>query len=263
MTSVVTEKSDITLSVVIPAYNEANRLPAYLAAVIPCLAAGFGGAAEIIVVDDGSVDSTAAEAARADDGSGLVRVIRLQRNRGKGFAVKTGMLAARGRLRLFTDADGATPIEEVHKLLAAVESGADIAVASRALRDESRTVKSTFVRKVLGNGYNVLVRCLTVPGIRDTQCGFKLFRGEVAERLFSNQVIPGFGFDPEVLFLAHKLAYRIAEVPVNWQDVSGSKVNIMEDSLRMFSDLFRIRLRWLAGAYQRLPETEKPEYGKP
>jgi len=100
-------------------------------------------------------------------------------------------------------------------------------------------VNSTIVRKVLGTGFNMLVRCLAVPDIHDTQCGFKLFRGEVAECLFNRQSIPGFGFDPEVLFLAHKMGYRIAEVPVNWQDVVGSKVNVLKDSLRMFADLFR------------------------
>lgn len=258
MISASSGQSGIILSVVIPAYNEARRLPAYLASVISCLVAGFGSAAEIIVVDDGSTDTTVDEVSRVGDGSGMVRVIRLPRNMGKGCAVKTGMLAARGRLRLFTDADGATPIEELHKLLAAVECGADIAVASRALRDDSRTVNSTFIRRVLGTGFNMLVRCLTVPGIHDTQCGFKLFRGDVAERLFSRQSIPGFGFDPEVLFLAHKMSYRIVEVPVNWQDVVGSKVSVFKDSLRMFSDLFRIRLNWATGSY-RQPSGKKSD----
>jgi len=252
----VTEQTSISLSVVIPAYNEAERLPKYLATVVSCLAS-FGAAAEIIVVDDGSFDETAAAAGRVSVAPGMVRIIRLPQNMGKGNAVKTGMLAATGRLRLFADADGATPIEELHKLLAAVANGADVAVASRALRDDSRTVNSTLIRKVLGTGFNLLVRCLAVPGIHDTQCGFKLFRGEVAECLFKGQSIPGFGFDPEVLFLAHKMGYRIAEVPVNWQDVVGSKVHVLKDSLRMFSDLFRIRMNWYAGIYRHVVEMKR------
>lgn len=250
MTSSGSELSRIQLSVIIPAYNEVSRLPKYLTSVVRYLVDTFGTAAEIIVVDDGSLDATAEEALKADSGSGLVRVIRLKQNRGKGYAVKTGMLAAKGRLRLFADADGATPIEELHKLLVAVDGGADIAVASRALQDDSRIVDSRISRRVMGTCFNLMVRSLTVPGIRDTQCGFKLFNGAVADRLFTTQRIPGFGFDPEVLFLAHKLSYRIVEVPVNWKDVVGSKVNVLNDSVRMFLDLLRIRMFWKAGVYQ-------------
>jgi len=249
MTSCGGEQSSIKLSVIIPAYNEELRLPQYLARVVPYIAEMFGAAAEILVVDDGSLDATAAVSREAGKASGLVRVIRLEQNRGKGYAIKTGMLVAKGNLRLFTDADGATPIEELRKLLVAIDAGADIVVASRALRDDSRVVDSRWSRRIMGSCFNLLVRSLAVPGIRDTQCGFKLFRGEVAERLFKLQRIPGFGFDPEVLFLAHKLSCRVVEVPVNWQDVAGSKVNVLRDSVRMFSDLFTVRMNWHAGAY--------------
>lgn len=250
MTSSGSEQPGIQLSVVIPAYNEEQRLPEYLASVMSYLVDNFGSGGEIIVVDDGSSDATAETAMNAGSGSGLVRVIRLEQNGGKGHAVKVGMLAAKGSLRLFTDADGATPIAELGKLVKAIDGGADIAVASRALRDDSRVVASKLSRKIIGTCFNVLVRIFAVPGIRDTQCGFKLFKGAVAQRLFSAQRIPGFGFDPEVLFLAHMLKYRIAEVPVNWKDVVGSKVNVFNDSLRMFSDLLRIRMYWRTGAYR-------------
>lgn len=250
MTSSGSEQPCIQLSVVIPAYNEEQRLPEYLASVRSYLVDTFGSGAEIIVVDDGSSDATAEAAMNADNGSGMVRVIRLEQNGGKGHAVKVGMLAASGRLRLFTDADGATPIAEFARLLAAIDGGADIAVASRALRDDSRVVASKLSRKIIGTCFNVMVRTLAVPGIRDTQCGFKLFKGAVAERLFTAQCIPGFGFDPEVLFLAHMLKYRVAEVPVNWKDVPGSKVSVFNDSVRMFFDLLRIRMYWSIGAYR-------------
>ncbi len=249
MTSSGAESSLIKLSVIIPAYNEAKRLPKYLTAVVQYIAEKFGSAAEILVVDDGSIDETAALTLKIGKESGLVRVIRLERNRGKGYAVKTGMLAAKGGLRLFTDADGATPIEELCKLLPAIEAGADIAVASRALQDDSRSVDSRLSRRIMGTCFNLLVRSLAVPEIFDTQCGFKLFRGDVADRLFNLQQIPGFGFDPEVLFLAHKMSCRVVEIPVNWQDVAGSKVDVIKDSARMFKDLFTIRMNWHKGAY--------------
>lgn len=241
------------LSVIIPAYNEEVRLPRYLTRVLTYLEHAYpNDQVEILVVDDGSTDATADAVSSVNNGSGRIRVIRLDRNRGKGYAVRTGMLAAKGSLRIFTDADGATPFEEIEKLIRSVENGADIAVASRALKDDSRTVRSNPLRKFLGNTFNVLVRTLAVPGIYDTQCGFKLFKGEIAEALFSAQRIPKFGFDVEVLFLAHKHGVRIAEVPVNWYDVAGTKVHVIKDAIRMFSDVFVTRLRWATGQYRHL-----------
>jgi dolichyl-phosphate beta-glucosyltransferase len=247
-----TNNECIELSVVIPAYNEVERLPRYLGAVIDYLDGSGFSQIEVIVVDDGSIDATAEVAQGAGNRSDRIKVIRLEQNQGKGFAIRTGMLAAKGRLRLFADADGATPIGEIQKLKAAIDSGADIAIASRALKDTSRSVDSRLSRKIMGTCFNLLVRALAVPGIRDTQCGFKLFKGEVADHLFKIQLIPGFGFDPEVLFLAHKCSYVTMEVPVNWRDVAGSKVNVVKDSLRMLSDLLRIRIAWCVGQYRNL-----------
>lgn len=238
------------LSVVIPAYNEERRLPSYLASVLEYLDDEYGSQdAEVIVVDDGSGDATAEVAANMDKGRGIIRVIKLSHNRGKGYAVRTGMLEARGALRLFADADGATPITELRKLLLAIDNGADLAVASRALPDVSRAVSSHLYRKVIGTVFNQFVRCIAVSGIRDTQCGFKLFRGHVANDLFGRQRLEDFGFDVELLFLASKLNYITMEVPVNWSDVAGSKVNVLFDSARMFADILAIRRNWLTGCY--------------
>ena len=243
----------IRLSVIIPAYNEEKRLPSYLARVEEYLCSVFNGdAVEVIVVDDGSTDATASVVTSMIASGGMVRLLKLPRNRGKGYAVRTGMLAARGEIRLFTDADGATPIAELNKLMVALEAPetvTEIAVASRALPDESRVVESRAHRKFIGNIFNMFVRCLAVKGIRDTQCGFKLFSGHVADELFGRLRIDGFGFDVELLFLAQKLGYRAVEVPVNWTDMPGSKVNVLADSTRMFRDLMMTRINWLRGAY--------------
>jgi dolichyl-phosphate beta-glucosyltransferase len=242
--------NSLFLSVIIPAYNEASRLPPYLDEIVAYLHQQ-DIAYEIIVVDDGSSDATAEVVGRFIRDNGRIRLVRLPGNRGKGHAVKTGMLRASGRLRLFADADGATPISELEKLRRAVEGGADVAIASRALKDDSCTVHAHLHRKVLGRIFHCIVTALTVKGIRDTQCGFKLFTAETANAVFSLQRIDDFGFDVEVLYLCQRNGYRIAEVPVNWTDIAGSKVNLIRDSLRMFADTFKIRFFDLVGFYGR------------
>jgi dolichyl-phosphate beta-glucosyltransferase len=245
--SVITEP--LELSVVIPAYNEERRLPAYLVKILTYLEVqpfSF----EVIIVDDGSQDGTVEMVERFTAENSKVHLIRLPQNRGKGYAVKTGMLKACGKLRLFADADGATPITELAGLKKAIEAGADAAVASRALHDESHIVQTKFHRKLMGIVFNFIVMTLTVKGINDTQCGFKLFSAEAANAVFPLQRIQDFGFDVEVLYICQKKGFRIVEVPVNWTDIPGTKVRLIRDSLRMFKDVVKIRMNDWRGAYQ-------------
>ncbi|WP_223908902.1 dolichyl-phosphate beta-glucosyltransferase [Geobacter sp. AOG1] len=241
--------STVFLSIIIPAFNEEKRLPVYLTRVLEYLERQ-DFSYEVIVVDDGSADATAEAVARIMEGNNRVKLIRHPANRGKGYAVKTGMLDASGKLRLFTDADGATPIMELERLLKAIDSGANVAIASRAMKDDSCTINAHLHRKVIGRVFHSIVNALTVKGIHDTQCGFKLFTAEAAQEVFQLQRIDGFGFDVEILYLCQRNGYRITEVPVNWTDIAGSKVNLIVDSLRMLTDIFKIRLNEMTGAYQ-------------
>jgi dolichyl-phosphate beta-glucosyltransferase len=173
-----------------------------------------------------------------------LRLIRLADNRGKGYAVRTGIVNSRGNQILFADADGATPIAELERLEAAIAAGADVASGSRAAHASDDTVDARPLRRFMGRTFHRLVEGLTVRGILDTQCGFKLFRGPVAHALFSRMRMSGFSFDVEVLMMAQGQGYRITEVPVNWTHQPGSKVNLVSDSARMAWDLFTIRRRY-------------------
>jgi dolichyl-phosphate beta-glucosyltransferase len=228
------------LSLVIPAYNEATRLPSTLAEVAAFLAAD-SRPAEVIVVDDGSRDATSAVVRSLATTMPALHLIRLPQNRGKGYAVRTGVVNATGARVLFCDADGSTPMAELARLEAAVDAGADVAIGSRALADPETTVERKLIRHVLGRTFHQLVKRLAVPGIADTQCGFKLFTEEAAQDLFSRIRMDGFSFDVELLLLARRCGYRIAEVPVNWTHQPGSKVRVVRDGLRMARDVFRIR----------------------
>jgi dolichyl-phosphate beta-glucosyltransferase len=238
----------LTLSVIIPAFNEEHRLPAYLDEIMAYLGQKTFSY-EIIIVDDGSSDGTSAFVERFATENPEVVLVRLLQNKGKGHAVKTGMLKASGEIRLFADADGATPISEFERLRQAIEQGADVAVASRALHDRSRIVQTKLHRKLIGTAFNFIVRTLTVKGINDTQCGFKLFTREAAEKVFPLQSIHDFGFDVEILYLCQKKGFRIREVPVTWTDIPGTKVKIMRDSLRMFKDVVKVRANDWRGIY--------------
>jgi len=238
----VTVVAEPRWSVVIPAYNEALRLPAHLAEVV----AYFDGRKEpyeVLVVDDGSRDETAARVLEAQATHPPVTLHRLGVNRGKGFAVRAGMRAARGLLRLMADADGATPIGEVERLEAAIQAGADIAVGSRALRDPTVSRQVRLHRQLSGDLFNLLVRRLGVPGIKDTQCGFKLFRAAAADTLFGELRTDGFGFDVELLLLARRRGYQVAEVAINWADQPGSKVVVWKDGPRMLAQILAARRR--------------------
>ena len=229
-------------SVVIPAYNEAQRLPAYLREVVAYFD-GRGEPYEVIVVDDGSADETAARVLEARGIHPAVTLHRLAENRGKGFAVRAGMRAARGSVRLMADADGATPIAEVKRLETAIEAGADVAVGSRALPDPSVRREVQIHRKVSGEIFNFFARRMGVGDVTDTQCGFKLFRGAVAETLFRELETEGFGFDVELLMLARRRGCRVVEVAINWADQPGSKVDVLRDGPRMLAQIVRARLR--------------------
>lgn len=227
------------LSLVVPAYNEEKRLPVSLARIAEWLGSRVPAlSAEVLVVDDGSSDRTASVAERTAAGLGLdFRVIRLQENRGKGAAVRAGVLEARGAHVLVTDADLSTPIEEVDKLLAAA---APVAIGSRGVDATLVKQRQSLFRVASGRLFNLLVRLLAVSGIRDTQCGFKLFRADAAREVFSRATVDRFAFDVEALLLARRLGYAIAEVPVLWFNSPDTRVGL-GGGLEAFAALFRIR----------------------
>ncbi len=230
------------LSVIIPAYNEEARLPKTLERMEAYLSQQ-DYSWELIVMDDGSQDRTVEVAGKALS-SPNSRVVKNPRNLGKGATVRNGMLLAVGKFRLFSDADLSTPIEEVEKLLRAVqEEGYDVAIGSRALKESRLEVRQPFYREMMGRMFNLIVQIVLLGGIKDTQCGFKLFSGKAAEEVFSRQQLEGFSFDVEVLVLARRLGFRIAEVPVRWLDSPASRVSPLRDSIRMFLDVVRVRLR--------------------
>ncbi len=228
-----------SLTLVVPAFNEEKRLPVSLARIADWLGSrGPGLAVEVLVVDDGSSDRTAAVAEKTAAGLGLdARVIRLPENRGKGAAVRAGALEAAGVHVLVTDADLSTPIEEVEKLLAA---GAPVAIGSRAVDATLVKQRQSLFRVASGKLFNLVVRLLVVSGIRDTQCGFKLFTRNAAREVFSRASVDRFAFDVEALLLARRLGYRIAEVPVLWFNSPDTRVGF-GGGLEAFVALFRIR----------------------
>ncbi len=246
------------LSVIIPAFNEEARLPATLHAIIEYLEQACPRAYEILVVDDGSSDRTAALAEEISRQHAQVRVLRNPGNRGKGYSVRHGMLEARGEWALFTDADLSAPIEELEKLRAAAErERAAIAIGSRALDRSLIGVHQPWWREWAGRIFNRIMRVVVGLPFRDTQCGFKLFRRDALEAIFPKQRIERFGFDVEVLYLARKLGFKTVEVPVRWNHAEGTRVSMLRDSLDMFLDLLRVRWWWRRGLYRRAANTNK------
>jgi len=239
------------LTVIIPAYNEERRLPATLASVYEYLKS-LNESFEILVVDDGSLDNTAAVVESFAKEHSAVRLISYTPNQGKGHAVRVGMLAARGDLLLLDDADGSSPIYEAARLEEAISGGADIAIGSRAKPDPSRTVKALTYRKYIGNTFNAIVQFLLLPGVYDTQCGFKMFKRGVAHDIFSVARLDGYGFDVEVLFIARLRGYGVSEVSIDWTNVAGSKVNVLTDSPKMLLDVIGIALGAWFGRYRKL-----------
>jgi dolichyl-phosphate beta-glucosyltransferase len=239
---------EVFLSVVIPAYNEVERIGTTLDRIRNYLASKRF-VAEVLVVDDGSTDGTP-DLLRAAAPWPEFRIIRNARNRGKGFSVRRGVLEAKGAFILFTDADLSAPIEEADKLMVALESAqADAAVASRALNRSLVGVRQPWRREYAGRLFNLLVRLFTGLKIRDTQCGLKLFRRDSTRRAFESQQVTGFGFDPELLFLIERRGGSVVEVPTRWNDNPATKVHLLRDSARMFLDLVALRWRAWAGKY--------------
>jgi dolichyl-phosphate beta-glucosyltransferase len=238
------------LSLVIPAYNERGRIGSTLEAAAAYFAEeGIDG--ELVVVDDGSGDGTADLVGRYAQTHPAVRLLRNDRNHGKGYTVRRGMLDAQGAVVLFCDADGSTPMGEATKLLGLIESGqADVAIGSRELPESDLARPQPWHRRAMGWVFRQLVRMIAVRGFRDTQCGFKAFRREAAQEIFRRQTLERFAFDVELLVIAHRLGYRVVEVPVRWLDNPDSRVRPGVDSMRMLLDLFRIRLRALRGGYR-------------
>ena len=228
------------VSVIIPAFNEAWRLPAFLDDVLMTFDAA-GEPFEVVVVDDGSTDDTADVVLARARKRGDVRLIRLARNFGKGAATRVGMIAARGRLRLQADADGGVGIHQLPKLRQAVDEGADIAIGSR--EQSNAWFQRNWSRRTLGTLYRLMARALAVPGIRDTQCGFKLFSAAAAEDLFARSRENGFAFDVEVLRLARRRGYRVTEIPVVWRVDPLDRVRVLRDGLSMGVALARILVR--------------------
>ena len=243
--------TDPEISIVIPSYNEELRLPVTLEKIAGYLPS-LGGETEILVVDDGSKDRTAEVAESFRRIFPNLRVISNGVNRGKGFSVRHGMLEARGRAVLFTDADLSAPIEEAPKLLEALKTY-DVAIGSRALDRSLITVHESHFREFAGIVFNTIVRLVLRLPFVDTQCGFKAFRRERCQIIFEQQRIERFGFDPELLYLARHHGLRTVEIPVRWGHSPATKVNMLRDSIQMFFDIFTIRWNSLLGRYRRAP----------
>ncbi len=234
------------LSVIIPALNEEDRLPKNLRRVLDFLDTQ-SYSSEVLVVDSGSQDRTSEVVEQFIPETPDLRLFR-EDERGKGRAVRRGMLEAEGQYRFICDADLSMPIENMNSFLPPKLEDFDIAIASREVPGAVRYNEPAY-RHWIGRGFNLLVRLLAVPQFHDTQCGFKCFRAEVAEELFAIQRLQGWGFDVEVLFLATKRGHRVVEVPIPWYFNADSRVRLLPDSIGMFTDLIQIRRNWRKGVY--------------
>jgi glycosyltransferase involved in cell wall biosynthesis len=237
-----------TYSIVIPAYNEQARIGATLERVLSFVHSQ-GWDAEVIVVNDGSRDKTAEIVQSFATKEPILHFVENPGNRGKGYSVRHGMLQARGRIVLFSDADLSSPIEESLKLFAALDRGADIAIGSRWLRAELQTQRQPLHRQLFGRIFNLMLRITLGLQFADTQCGFKAFKRAAVQAIFPWQKIERWGFDPEILFLARKFGFEVEEVPVHWGHSGGARINPFSDGARMFQEMLRVRWYSLTGKY--------------
>ena len=236
------------LSVIVPAYNEEQRLPHSLRRIV-----GYLGkqeyTSEVIVVDDGSEDGTAQVVEEMMAELPILSLLRTE-HRGKGHAVKTGMLAGQGEYLFICDADLSMPIEELYKFLPPALEGYDVAIASREVAGARRYDEPSY-RHFMGRVFNWIVRLFAVRGFQDTQCGFKCFKGEAGQEVFAYQIMDGWGFDVEVLFIAQKRGYKVVEVPIDWYYSANSRIHPLRDSIGMFREVIKIRLNDWKGRYRK------------
>jgi dolichyl-phosphate beta-glucosyltransferase len=247
------------ISIIIPAYNEALRIGNALNEVLRCVRQ-CDWRAEILVVNDGSTDATAAMVREFAQRHPEVRLLENYENRGKGFSVRHGMLNAVGDILMFTDADLSAPMEEAERLFEALRQGADIAIGSRWLDRGRQTLHQPLYRQFFGRCFNAITRLVMGLPFADTQCGFKAFRRPVAQTIFQLQRIERWGFDPELLFIALKRGYTIREVPVTWGHDERSRLSYLKDGLKMLEEIAYIRWEAFAGAYDRNVAEFTPEW---
>jgi len=231
---------DTRLSIVIPAYNEAFRIGRTLRRISGYMKAR-DSPYEVIVVDDGSDDHTIRVVGELMEKDPAISLLQNGVNRGKGYSVRRGVLHSKGRFVLMSDADLSTPVEEIEKLYKELDEGYDISIGSRALSESMILKRQPWYRQLMGKTFNKFVQGVAIKGISDTQCGFKLFKGDTARVVFSRQRIDRFAFDVEALYLAKRMGFSISEVPVVWINSSDSKVRIFRDSLQMLKDIVKIR----------------------
>ena len=238
------------LSIVIPVYNETSRIEAALGQVFNCIEQR-GWDAEVLIVDDGSRDNTASIVETWMRRYPCLHLIKTLGNRGKGHSVRNGILQASGEIVMFTDVDLSAPMVEAERLITSIEAGADVAIGSRWLDCTLQTVRQPLYRRVLGRCFNWITRGVIGLPFTDTQCGFKAFQRDAAQTIFRLQTIERWGFDPELLFIARKLGYRVVEVPVTWAHDDRSRISYLKDGARMLEDMALIRFNATAGRYRR------------
>jgi glycosyltransferase involved in cell wall biosynthesis len=249
-----TDAPILQYSIIIPAYNEDARIETTLQKVTAFIAAR-GWDAEVLVVNDGSSDRTIEIVERYARNNPRLRLIENPSNRGKGYSVRNGMLHAGGEALLFSDADLSSPIEEAPKLFDALAQGADVAIGSRWLQTRLQTQRQPLYRQLFGRIFNRMLRTVLGLPFKDTQCGFKAFTRRAAAAIFPLQHIEGWGFDPEVLFLAKRFGFKIAEVPVEWAHREGTRISPLSDGPKMLAEMLRVRWNAISGKY---PATHGP-----